>query len=184
VWCSKYFQPLKGYRFPVRLPEDEQGNLLVNEEDRNIFGAALPGDHLVCHFQCELWHFQNLQGRSPMEGAGKLGDTELLKCLRRVNLDAFWSQEPSIISHNLGKVNRVLHIAHELGMSDPSIPNMIPWELNDEFGAGVAVIMVSVMKDTVKYETVRRMKSAFVKKMMRQLKIRIRRSLGGGGYLC
>jgi hypothetical protein len=31
-------------RSPVRLPKDEEGNLLVNEADRNIFGVARPGD--------------------------------------------------------------------------------------------------------------------------------------------
>jgi hypothetical protein len=49
-------------------------------------------------------------------GTGLLGDTELKKCLRRVNLDAFWNREPSTIKQNLGKVNRALQIAHELGM--------------------------------------------------------------------
>jgi hypothetical protein len=122
AWCGECFQPLKGDRFPVRLPKYEEGKILVNEEDRNWFGVARPGYHLFCPFQCELCHFRNLQGRSPMEGARKLGDTELLKCLRRVNLDAFWSREPSTISHNMGKVSRALHIAHELGTRDPPPP--------------------------------------------------------------
>jgi hypothetical protein len=163
------FQPLKGGRFPVRFPKDEEGNLLVNEKSRNIFGVARPGDHPFCPFQCELCHFQNLQGRSSMEGAGKLGDMEILKCLRRVNLDAFWSREPSTISHYLGKVSRALQIAHELGMRDPpSIPKLGPWELKDEFGAGEAIIVVThsldsgVTEDAVQYETVRKMKFAFV----------------------
>jgi hypothetical protein len=57
-----------------------------------------------------------------MEGAGKLGDTELLKCLQRVNLDAFWSREPSTIYHNIEKLSRALKIAHELGMRTPPHP--------------------------------------------------------------
>jgi hypothetical protein len=61
-----------------------------------------------------------------MEGAGKLGDTELLKCLRRVNLDAFWSREPITTLHNLGKVNRALKTAHELDMRDPPSPSWGP----------------------------------------------------------
>jgi hypothetical protein len=81
LWCGERFQPPNGDGPPVRLPKDEEGNILVNEEDRNRFGVARPGDHLFCPFQCELCHFHNLQGRSPMEGAGKLGDKELLKCL-------------------------------------------------------------------------------------------------------
>jgi hypothetical protein len=135
-----------------------------NEEDRDIFAVARTGDHFVCPFH-------NLQGRSPMEGAGKLGDTELLKCLRRVNLDNFWSRESSTISHNLGKLSRVLQIAHELGMKDPPpMPKRGPWDLKDEFGAGIAVVMVThfldpgVSEDTVQYEIVRKLNFAFVNK--------------------
>jgi hypothetical protein len=51
-----------------------------------------------------------------MVGTGLLGDTELMKLLRPVYLDAFWRREPSTIKQNLGKVNLALQIAHELGM--------------------------------------------------------------------
>jgi hypothetical protein len=101
-------------------------------------------------------------------GSGLLGDVELLKCLRRVNLDAFWSREPSTVSHNFGKINRALQIAHELGMSNPPLPNLGPWKLKDKFGAGAAVIMAKysmdpgVTESTVQFETVRKMKSALV----------------------
>jgi hypothetical protein len=61
-----------------------------------------------------------------MVGKGLLGDTELMKFLRRVNLDALWSREPSTIKQNLGKVNQALQIAHELGMRDPYMPKMGP----------------------------------------------------------
>jgi hypothetical protein len=103
AWCGDCYTPLKGVRFPVSLPKDEEGNLLVNEEDRLRLAVARPGDHLFCPFQCELCHFRNLQGRSPQVGSGLFGDVELLKYLRRVNLDTFWSREPSTVSHNLGK---------------------------------------------------------------------------------
>jgi hypothetical protein len=101
-------------------------------------------------------------------GSGLLGDVELLKYLRRVNLDAFWSREPSTVSHNLGKINRALQIAHELGMSNPPLPNLGPWKLEDEFGVEAAVIMVKhsmdpgVTESTVQFDTVRKMNSAFV----------------------
>jgi hypothetical protein len=169
AWCGDCYTPLKGDRFPVRLPKDEEGNLLLNEEDKLRFAVARPGDHLFCPFQCELCHIRTLQGRSPQVGSGLLGDVELLKCLRRVNLDAFWSQEPSTVSHNLGKINRALKNAHGLGMSNPPLPSLGPWKLEDEFGAGAAVIMAKhsmdepgVTESTVQFETVRKMKSAFV----------------------
>jgi hypothetical protein len=103
-----------------------------------------------------------------MVRTGLLGDTELMKSLRRVNLDAFWSLEASTIKKNLGKVNRALQIAHELGMRDPPMPKLSPWRPVDEFGAAAATIMVKhsldlgVTETTVQFETARMMKSAFV----------------------
>jgi hypothetical protein len=66
--------------------------------------------------------------------------------------------------------NRALQIAHELGMSNPPMPNTKTWKLEDEYGAGAgaAAIMVKhfmdpgVIEITVKFETVHKMKSAFV----------------------
>jgi hypothetical protein len=101
-------------------------------------------------------------------GSGLLGDVEHLKGLRRVNLDALWSLEPLTVSHNLGKINRSLQIAHELGMSNPPLPKLGPWKLEDEFGAGAAVIMLKhsmdtgVTERTVQFETVRKMNAVFV----------------------
>jgi hypothetical protein len=99
---------------------------------------------------------------------GLLGDMELMKCLRRVNLNAFWSREPTTIKQNLGKVNRALQIARELGMWDPPMLKLGPWKLVDEFGAATATIIVKhsldpgVTENTVQYETARKMKSDFV----------------------
>jgi hypothetical protein len=82
-----------------------------------------------------------------------------MKSLRRVNLDAFWSREPTTVAQNLGKVNRALQIAHEVGMSNPPMPNLGPWKLEDEFGAGAAAIMArysmdpGMTEDTVQFET-------------------------------
>jgi hypothetical protein len=101
-------------------------------------------------------------------GLGPLDDTELMKSLRRVNVDSFWSREPTTVSHILGKVTIALQIAYEIGMSNPPMPKLGPWKLEDEFGDGAAVIMArhsmdpGVMDDTVNFETVRKMKSVFV----------------------
>jgi hypothetical protein len=52
AWCGSCYTPLEGDRFPVRLPKDEEGNMLVSEEHKCRFGEARPGDHLFCPFQC------------------------------------------------------------------------------------------------------------------------------------
>jgi hypothetical protein len=141
---------------------------MVNEEDAERFCVARPGDHFFCQFQCELCHFRNMQGRSPMYGKGVLDDCELMRCLRRVSLDAFWGRVPTTISQNVGKINRTLQITHELGLKTPPVPKLGPWKLEDKFGAAAAAIMLKhsldpgVTESTVQFETVRNMKSAFV----------------------
>jgi hypothetical protein len=60
-------------------------------------------------------------------GLGPLDDTELMKSLRRVNLDAFWCREPTTVSQNLGKINRALDIVHEMGMYHPPMPKLAPY---------------------------------------------------------
>jgi hypothetical protein len=142
--------------------------MLVGEEDKCRFGEARTGDQHLCPFQCELCHFRNISGRYPMVGMGLLGYIDLMKCLRQVDCHALLSREPSTIKQNLGKVNRALQIAHELGMRDPNVPKMGPWKLVDGFGAATATIMVNhsldpgVTETKVQFETVRKMKSAFV----------------------
>jgi hypothetical protein len=163
----RLLHPIEGSHFPDRFPKDKEGNLLVSEEGKLWFAVARPGDHLFFPFQCELCHFLNVQGRSPQVGSVLLGGVELLKCLRRVNFNAFWSRELSTVSHCLVKINRALKNAHELGMSNPPLPSLGPWNLEGEFGTGSAVIMVKHSMDTgvteitVQFETVRKKKSDF-----------------------
>jgi hypothetical protein len=115
----------------MRLPKDEYGNLLVNEEDAERFCVAIPGDHLFCQFQCELCHFRNIQRRSPMYGMGVLDDSELTRCLQRVSLETFSSRKLTTISQNLSKINRALQIAYESGLKTPPAPELGRWRLED-----------------------------------------------------
>jgi hypothetical protein len=130
--------------------------------------VALPGDHLFYLFQCELCHFRNIQGRAPTIGLRPLDDMELMKSLRQVNLDAFWSRDPTTVSQNLGKINRALQISHEMGMPNRPMPKLGPRKLEDEFGDGSGATMARhsmdpwITEDTVLFETVRKIKSAFV----------------------
>jgi hypothetical protein len=69
---------------------------------------------------------------------------------------------------NLGKVNQVLQIVHEMGMSNPPMPKLGPWKLVDGFGAGGTAIMANnsmepgLTETIVQFETVRKMKPTFV----------------------
>jgi hypothetical protein len=150
------------------LPKDEDGNVLVNEEDNTRFLRERVGDHVLCPFQCELCHVGNMQGRSPIKGTGVLNDAETIYLIRRANLDAFWSREPTTIDRNLSKINRVLQISHELGLDKPPVPMLGPCPVEEKVGMGAAIVLLKhsldhgVTETKVQYNTVQKMKSAFV----------------------
>jgi hypothetical protein len=78
AWCAECYKPSPEDRYPIRLPSDEEGQVMMGEEDDDRFEVARPGDHLLCPFQCELCLFRNIQGRSLLFGEGKLSDVGLL----------------------------------------------------------------------------------------------------------
>jgi hypothetical protein len=82
AWCAECYKVPKGSRFPIRLLNDEDGIVLVNDEDKTRLLGARVGDHAVCPFQCELCHLWNLQGRSPIYGSGVLNNTETMDLIR------------------------------------------------------------------------------------------------------
>jgi hypothetical protein len=47
----------------------------------------------------------------------------------------------------VGKINRALKIAHELGISNPTLPKLGTCKLEDEFGAGAAIITAKYSMD-------------------------------------
>jgi hypothetical protein len=59
-------------------------------------------------------------------------------------------------------------MAHEMVMSNPPMPKLGNWKVEGEFGSGAAAVMArnsmnpGITEDTVQYENVRKMKSAFV----------------------
>jgi len=83
--------------FPVARPQDEEGELMIlDEEEESRFMIARNGDNLVTPFQCDTCHFVNIMKREPLDDLAS--DVRMLKCIRRVNLDAFWSREPGTVN--------------------------------------------------------------------------------------
>jgi hypothetical protein len=97
----------------------------VHEEDKTRFLGAKVGGHVFCPSRYAVYHFINLQGRSPIYGTGVLDDTETMDLIRRAILDAFWSRDHTTVGHNLAKINRVLRIAHELGLGKPALCTLL-----------------------------------------------------------
>jgi hypothetical protein len=103
-------------------------------------------------------------GREPLEGLAS--ELRLLKCIRRINLDAFWAREPNTVKGVLDEAKRGIAIASALGFAHSLFWPGGPFPPADTMGVGTAVIIVqrSLDKgrysDNVQYKTVRKFRAA------------------------
>ena len=75
--------------------EEEPFSNVDHGKEDSMFVTAREGDHLLCPFQCDVCHFINMKDREPnMENAQ---DVFTMRCIRRANLDAFWSRRPGTV---------------------------------------------------------------------------------------
>jgi len=118
--------------------------------DEDCFLYVRGGDHYMCTFQCDLCMFRMLQRRDPLEGSNV--DTVMMECIRRVNLDALWSREPSTVAGNLSKAREVLRVRKELGMVEAVLQPIGPYPDKDVLGYATAILMVKSSLDGGKYE--------------------------------
>ena len=150
--------------FHINKPEDASGFIQVEKQDELRFQEARDGDHLMCTFQCDLCLFYRMKGRLPIEHDMK--DELLLVCLRRANLDAMWSREPSTVASNRREMEKMLKRSAELGI-DPSFAALGPFPLEDIQGVNVAIHMLRRSLDPGRYasysqfETIRKFRATF-----------------------
>jgi hypothetical protein len=138
--------------------------MVQDTEEEKRFQEARDGDNLVTPFQCDICHFVNIMGQEPLDDLAS--DIRLLKCIRRVNLDAFWSREPGTVKGVLDETKRGLAIASSLGFAHTLFRPRGPFPPIDTMGVGVAVVMIQRSlhqgryQKNVQYETVRKFRSA------------------------
>lgn len=164
-WCHGCYKLEEDNYFPVRRPKDEDGYVVVVPKDRNRFMFGRAGDHLVTTFQCDLCHFRNINARSPRDGGQ---DANLMKFIRRANLDALWSRESGTVNNTRRDVNNMLTKAKQLGIKEESfMPSMGPFPLKDVHGMAIAVCILLRSLDagrneeTIQFATATKMKSSF-----------------------
>jgi hypothetical protein len=78
---------------------------MQHAEEENRFLIACSSGNLVMPFQCDICHFVNIMG-GPLDGLAS--DKRMLKCIRRANLDAFWSREPGTVRDTLDEAKHGL----------------------------------------------------------------------------
>jgi hypothetical protein len=82
-------------------------------------------------FQCDFCWFVNLTKRPPRDIYE--ADAQLLAYIRRVNLDMFWSREPSTVGNTLRALEKGRKISEGLGL-EPVQLSVGPWPVADTCG--------------------------------------------------
>jgi len=135
-------------KFPIAKTFDEGGLELMDPSGEGRFLKARNGDHLMVPFQCELCHFRNVYGREPKKI--NLKDKEFFKFVRRDNLDAFWSREPTTVAKNLSQLNRMSKTENKFGFASTT-PPLGPFPVADDLGMKAAVAILDRSLDPGDY---------------------------------
>jgi hypothetical protein len=90
-----------------------------------------------------------------------------MSCIRRVNLDAFWSRVRATVESNTAKIREGIRLSKSLGLSGPYL-NPGPLPMDDHCGYEVAMQMVSSSLESGRYsashkqwDTVRKLRSSY-----------------------
>jgi hypothetical protein len=104
MWCGKCYTSSVDVTFPTKKKALDKYEELEdpNEKERlqvawgkmhepdDEFHLARDGNHCMVPFKCNLRVFRKLKGQSP--DVTNPRDELLIACIRRINLDAFWSR--------------------------------------------------------------------------------------------
>ena len=107
MWCGRYYttrnNPLFHVAFPVihGIKKGKEKEELKKKEILEVmwkskhwnemdFHEARNGDHLLVIFECDLCIFRKLRHTNPVSNLSQ--DYLLLACIRRIDLDTFWSR--------------------------------------------------------------------------------------------
>jgi len=126
---------------------------------------AREGDHLITPFECDLCIFLKLKGRYPN---GQMDDDrKVVACIRRMNLDAFWSRASTTVGNNLRLARNLINLPKSVGLSPPFVSHG-PMPDFDHCGYKVAVSMLLMSlkpgrydKSYTQFETIRHLRSCY-----------------------
>jgi hypothetical protein len=179
IWCGGCYTSSPNILFPVKTrvdQETERGNdPLLQERMISAWGkkhrsaddflVGRDGDHLLVPFECDLCIFRKLKRRNPLPANPQ--DDLMLACIRRANLDSFWSRAKSTVLANRDKVAFGIKMSATMGLLGPYKSNGSLPEDN-HCGYEVAFEMLlhsqrpgSYSESYTPFETVRKLRSAF-----------------------
>ena len=135
------------------------------KSDVSRFRTARDGDDLLVSFECDFCIFGKLFDHVPQ--TNNSNDKYALACIRRINLDAFWSRARTTVDANTAKMREGLAISKAMGMrGSPKDPGPLPKE--DHVGYEVAIQMIVSSLGAGRYsgshkqwDTIRRFRACF-----------------------
>lgn len=175
MWCGRCYtssSPIEFHiasdnAFPTEVGDEDRltTGWSARNTDQLKFRSARDGDDLLVSFECDLCIFSKLYLRQPVPECDK--DSFALACIRRINLDAFWSRARSTVESNASKVREGLKLSRRLGLSGPYL-NPGPLPTGDHCGYEVALQMVVASLDAGRYseshkqwDTIRKLRSSY-----------------------
>ena len=94
-------------------------------------------------------------------------DAMKLAYMKQINLDIFWSREPSTVQNTYLTLKRSKKCSEEIGLK-PIVLNVGPWPVADNCGLQVAIEMVRMSQGRgrnstkyVQFDTIRKVRSAY-----------------------
>ena len=165
MWCGACYLKAPSDNFYINKPVDEDGIPMYERvEDEWRYTQGIDGAHVIVTFQCDLCIFRTLFNRDPIQLEG---DRHSLSIIRRMNLDAIWSREPSTITNNLRNLTKMIRFCETHGL-EPQLPQLGPWELKDTLGYCLAFSMLEHSKSSGKharshtqFATIRQQRAAY-----------------------
>lgn len=116
-------------------------------------------------FECDLCIYRKLTGHSPWEN--NTVANLLLGCIRRINLDVFWSSSSATVNGNRDKLVLGFRLSRLVGLEGPCILEG-PLPAFDHCGYDVAIQMLLYSKRPGKHckthlqlETIRKLRASF-----------------------
>jgi hypothetical protein len=175
AWCGKCYTSNSDLNFFVKttpgFQDDRDGDRLQQVWGKRQVSptAFLEGrdvDHLIIPFECDLCIFWKLKGREP-NALGSDQDKRLLVCIRRINLNDFWSRMSSTVSTNKDKVKSGIKLSESVGLEGPYMvtSGFHEW---DHCGYEVAIQMVLASlkpgrysSEYTQWDKIRKLRTAF-----------------------
>jgi hypothetical protein len=176
VWCGKCYTSSEEVEFVVngifkeRLNNEDENRLEMSwgtrHQSNKDFHQARNGDHLLVPFECDGCIFSKLR-KGITIASDPAKDRMLLACIRRANLDAFWSRASSTVIANGDRVRSALVLSESVGLQGPyESDGRLPQY--DHCGYEVAIQMLLASQKPGKYshqysqwDTIRKIRTVY-----------------------